>query len=66
MPPNAVSAANRLYSDASRVAQALTGLSKATNVTQYNSELANSGLQQTLHQMSLDKDALSAALNTSS
>lgn len=65
MPPDAVSAANRLYSDATAVARVLTRLSKATSVSRYNSELANSGLRQTLRQMSRDNDTLGAVLNTS-
>jgi hypothetical protein len=62
MPSGAAAAASKLHSDATQAAQDFTQLSKATSVSQYQSTVASTGLQQTLDSFDQDFNALGTTL----
>jgi Domain of unknown function (DUF4389) len=67
MPSSAAAAANRLYSDATKVGQDLTQLSHLSSTvspTQYNNSATSIGLGQATTQFQQDFTALSDALNS--
>jgi hypothetical protein len=66
MPGSAVTAANKVSSDASGVAQDLTKLSRlgtTISPTQYQSEANSTGINQATTQLQQDFDALANTLN---
>jgi hypothetical protein len=68
MPASAVAAANTVYSDATKVAQDLTQLSRlgpSVSSTQYNSTATSIGIAQDSSQFQQDLNALDDALNSS-
>jgi hypothetical protein len=68
MPGNAVAAANKVYSDASEIAQDLTQLSHLSpsiSISQYQSEVTSSGIDQATTQFQQGFNALATALNAS-
>jgi hypothetical protein len=65
MPAGAAAAASKLHTDATQAAQDFTQLSKAASVSAYQSTLASTGLQQTLHSFDQDFNALGTALENS-
>jgi hypothetical protein len=65
MPSGATAAANRVYSDAMRVAQEYAQLSQAANVATYQDTFNRLGLQQSLDRFDQDFNALGTALDNS-
>lgn len=65
MPSHAVAAADRLYSDATKIAADLTQLGTATSATQYQNMTKSTGLDATLNQFDTDNSALGTALDNS-
>ena len=65
MPSGATAAANRVYSDATRVAQEYAQLSQVANVATYQDTFNRLGLQQSLDRFDQDFNALGTALDNS-
>jgi hypothetical protein len=64
MPSGATTAANQVYSDATKAAQDFTQLGQSTTTEQYQSTVTSTGLQQTLNQFDQDYNSLMSKLNS--